>query len=155
MEETGMGHWHVSSFNGKYLPIPNEWKSKIDEWLSKMGYHFAIDYFKFPELATKGENIELELAIDNIGVAPLYDNVPLYIRLCGEKEYEIKTDVNVTAWLPGKHKEIIKFLLTNDIEAGEYDIELGIFGQNYPMVYFATDAEKNGKFYRVGKMMVE
>lgn len=146
--------WHVSSFNGKYLPIPNEWKSKIDEWLSKMGYHFAIDYFKFPELATKGENIELELAVDNVGVAPLYDNVPLYIRLCGEKEYEIKTDTDVTKWLPGKHKEEIKFLIPKGAESGEYDIEIGIFGDNYPLVYFATDAERNEKFYKVGKMTI-
>ena len=33
---------HISSFNPKSLPIPFEWKDKIDYWLSKMGYHFAL-----------------------------------------------------------------------------------------------------------------
>lgn len=36
--------WHISSFNAKSLPIPFEWKDKIACWLSKMGYHFKIDY---------------------------------------------------------------------------------------------------------------
>lgn len=34
-------------FNGKSLPIPYEWKEKIDDWISKMGYHFMIEYFKY------------------------------------------------------------------------------------------------------------
>ena len=145
-------NWHVSSFNGKSLPIPFEWKDKVDNWIAKMGYHFKIDYFKFPESASKDDEIELKLGVDNVGVAPMYDKIPLYIRLKGKKEYELKTEVNVTKWLPGKTAERIVVSLPENIEAGEYDIQLGIYGQNYPMVYFATNAVRDDKFYKVGKI---
>ena len=147
-------NWHVSSFNGKSLPIPFEWKEKIDAWIAKMGYHFKLDYFKFPGIASKCDEIELKLGIDNVGVAPMYDKMPLYIKLKGEKEYEIKTDINVTKWLPGKSAERIILPLPEGIQQGEYDIQLGIYGQNYPMVYFATNAERDDKFYNVGKIKI-
>ena len=73
--------WHISSFNGKSLPIPYEWKDKVDYWISKMGYHFAIDYFKFSETAEVSDTVEFELGIENLGVAPIYKNIPLKIRL--------------------------------------------------------------------------
>ena len=147
--------WHLSSFNGKSLPIPFEWKEKVDVWISKMGYHYKINYFKFPENAKASDEIELKLGIDNVGVAPMYDKTPLYIRLKGEKEYEIKTQIDVTKWLPGKNAERFVISLPESIEKGEYDIEIGIYGTNYPMVYFATTAEKDGKFYKTGKISIE
>lgn len=147
--------WHVSSFNGKSLPIPFEWKDKVEAWVAKMGYHFKIDYFKFPEFAEKGDDIELKLGIDNVGVAPMYDKTPLYVKLKGDKEYEIKTDINVTKWLPGKSAERIVLSLPEGIESGSYDIEIGIFGQNYPLVYFATAAPRDGKFYKAGKITIK
>lgn len=147
--------WHVSIFNAKSLPIPFEWKDKIDAWVAKMGYHFAIDYFKYPETAKRGDEIELKLGIDNVGVAPMYDKVPLYIKLSGEKNYEIRTDADVTKWLPGKCAERLNIALPKDIESGVYDIEIGIYGQNYPLVYFATDAQRDDKYYKVGKIKID
>lgn len=146
--------WHVSSFNGKSLPIPFEWKEKIDAWVDKMGYHFSIDYFKFPKNACKGDEIELKIGIDNVGVAPMYDKIPLYIRLKGNNNYEIKTNIDVTKWLPGKIGERVIFSLPDEIASGEYDIEIGIYGQNYPLVHFATDAVRDDKFYKVGGIII-
>ncbi|MBE6931686.1 MAG: DUF4832 domain-containing protein, partial [Ruminococcaceae bacterium] len=76
--------WHLSSFNAKSLPVPNEWKDKVDAWVAKMGYHFVIDYAKLPEKAAAGDTMELGLGIDNRGVAPLYRKLPLQVRLCNE-----------------------------------------------------------------------
>lgn len=147
--------WHVSTFNAKSLPVPFEWKDKIDVWLDKMGYHYVIDYFKCPEKAKKGGEIELKLGIDNVGVAPMYDKIPLYVRFVGEKTWESKTNIDVTKWLPGKSAERFTAVLPHDVDSGIYDVEIGIYGQNYPMVYFATDAVRNGKYYKVGKVEIE
>ena len=147
--------WHISSFNAKSLPVPYEWKEKIDNWVAKMGYHFTVDYFKFPQKAQKGDEIELKLGIDNVGVAPMYDKIPLYIKLKGIEEYEFKTDVDVTKWLPDKSAEKIVLTLPENIKSGDYDIEIGIYGQNYRLVYFATNAIRDGKFYELGKINIE
>ncbi|MBQ7368703.1 MAG: DUF4832 domain-containing protein [Clostridia bacterium] len=73
--------WHVSTFNAKSLPIPWEWKDKIDEWIAKMGYHFVIDEVETAESVKRGDKLSVRLVIDNVGVAPIYKRLPLYIRL--------------------------------------------------------------------------
>lgn len=146
--------WHVSTFNAKSLPIPIEWKGKVDEWISKMGYHFAIDSFSHPETAEGGDTLSLVLAVDNVGVAPIYRPVFLNVRLVGEREYEYQTDVKVTDWLPGKHEEKIEIQLPSDIPSGVYQIEIGIFGENVPFLYLATDAPRNDKYYTLCEIKI-
>ena len=146
--------WHASSFNGKSLPIPFEWREKVDAWVAQMGYHLQIDYFKYPDEASVGDEIEIKLGIENRGVAPMYDKVPLYLRLNGDKSYEFKTDIDVTKWLPGKHSERFAINLQNSVEKGEYDLEIGIYGGNYKLVYFATNAKRVDKFYKLGRIKI-
>jgi len=144
--------WHISSFNGKSLPIPYEWKDKVDYWISKMGYHFMIEYFKCPDTVCGGDTAEIELGIENCGVAPIYRNIPLKVKLSGkENSYEYETDVDIRAWLPGKSVEKILLDIPKDIALGEYDVEIGICNELVPVVYFCTDAPRNGNFYKGGK----
>lgn len=148
--------WHISSFNGKSLPIPCEWKEKVEYWISKMGYHFKVDYFKYPKIACAADTLELELGIENIGVAPIYKSVPFKIRLFNENEFfEFDTSVNIRNWMPGKCTENIKIELPENIISGEYDIEIGIYNDVVSGIYFCTDAMRNGNFYKVGKITIE
>nr|MBQ4319263.1 DUF4832 domain-containing protein [Clostridia bacterium] len=73
--------WHLSSFNAKSIPVPFEWKDKVDAWVNKMGYHFAIDSFEYPDLAAAGDTLMMKLTVDNVGVAPIYKKLPLMFRL--------------------------------------------------------------------------
>lgn len=147
--------WHISSFNAKSLPVPMEWKEQIDGWISRMGYHFAIDYFRFPEKAHPGETVLMKLGIDNVGVAPIYRRIPLHIRLKNGEKCEIKTDADITKWLPGKNAVQFRVKLPENAGKGMCDIEIGIYNAENPVVYFCTDAERDGSFYRVGSMEIE
>lgn len=147
--------WHISSFNGKSLPIPFEWKDKIDYWISKMGYHYSIDFITFPAHVTAGQTISLELGIENTGVAPIYRNIPVRLRLTkGDKYVEFDTGADMRKWLPGKHTTSISLTLPEDMEKGEYTIELGAYDELHPVIYFCTDAEQNGSFYKLGKFNI-
>ncbi|MBP3377841.1 MAG: DUF4832 domain-containing protein [Clostridia bacterium] len=146
--------WHVSSFNAKSLPIPNEWKDKIDYWLSKMGYHFVIDSFSYPSAAAAGDTISMMLNINNVGVAPIYKKIPLNVRLVGNSIYDFTTEIDITKWMPGKSAEPIGIMLPADMNSGEYNIEIGICGESYPTVYFCTDAEQDDSYYKVGKITI-
>ncbi len=147
--------WHISLFNGKSLPIPYEWKDKIDYWISKMGYHFAIDYCVFPENCFSMETLEIELGIENHGVAPIYKDIPLRIRLSnGTNSCELETDVDIRRWMPGKTTEKLVLSLPKCMEKGDYDIEIGIYNRETPVVYFCTDATRDGAFYKVGRITV-
>ncbi len=148
--------WHISSFNAKSIPIPYEWEEKVNYWISKMGYHFMIKDFSFPKSGEAGDELQMSLTIDNVGVAPIYKSLPLKVRLKGDAgSYEFETDVDIKKWMPGETKNEISILLPETIGAGEYDIEIGIFNDVIPMVYFCTDAEQDSQYYIVGKIKIK
>jgi len=138
--------WHISSFNPKSLPIPYEWKDKIDAWTAKMGYHYVIDSIEVPDVPN--DSLEVKLQIDNVGVAPIYRRLPLCIKLSGEvAEQVFETDVDIRKWLPGKAEEAI-VLDTKNLPKGKYTLSIGIVSPIYPNVYFAIDAPYDNGFYR-------
>jgi len=145
--------WHISSFNPKSMPIPYDWMEKCEYWISRMGYHFTIDSASFPE--TVSDRLDLTLKINNVGCAPIYKPLPLILRLTGNgKSYEFKQACDVRKWLPGEHTETLTASLEN-IPDGNYNVEIGIVSPHADVVYFATDAPRNGGFYEVGKITVK
>ena len=146
--------WHVSSINAKSMPVPWEWKEKIDYWIEKMGYHFVINSFSYPDKAAAGDELAFRLSVDNVGVAPLYDDAKLYIKLTGDNEYTFETDNDLTKWLPGKRDEEIAVKLPSDIKNGKYNICLNISKEDFPPFYFATDAKKVGNDFIVGEIEI-
>lgn len=145
--------WHVSMFNAKSLPIPPEWKNKIDEWNTKIGYHFSPVSLTFPESIKIGEKMKITLEIENCGVAPCYENLPLILRLKNKgKRYDFNTGADIRNWMPGVSTECF-CIETSLIDAGEYDIEFGIIHPILP-VYFATDASCDDGFYNLGKTII-
>ena len=148
--------WHISSFNAKSIPIPYEWQEKVEYWISKMGYHFMIKEFSFPQTANSGDELQMELIVDNIGVAPIYKQIPLVVRLKNEiGNYVVETDVNIKEWMPGETKNQFSICLPSNIKRGSYEIEIGIFNENIPMIYFCTDAARDNAFYAVGSIEIE
>lgn len=145
--------WHISSMNAKSMPAPMEWKDKIDYWVSKMGYHFSFNYLKYEAEVSSSCDTELELSVSNVGVAPIYKNHPLKVRLASDdKEYVFDTGVDVRSWLPGEHIEKIA-LPTKGLPIGKYKVEVGIITDD-ATVYFATDAVRHEKYYTLAEMNV-
>lgn len=148
--------WHVSTFNAKSLPIPWEWKDKIDEWVAKMGYHFVIDEVETAERVKRGEKLSVRLIIDNVGVAPIYHKLPLYIRLKNanaEKTFE--TDVDIRKWVQGKYEEVISLEIPKNLKVGEYQLQIGIGDKDKQSVVFASDAKKDGDYSILTKVEVQ
>ena len=147
--------WHVSTFNAKSIPIPFEWKDKIDAFVAKMGYHFTIREAKISDSVKAGEKLSLSLKIENVGVAPIYMNLPLYVRLKnGSEEFTFKTDANIQGWLPGEHNEAFEIPVPSDLSEGEYELQIGIGGGDTPSVCFATDAPCDGDFAVLARVII-
>ncbi len=131
--------WHISTFNAKSLPIPMEWQGKIEDWIAKMGYHFVIDSVCVEDkIANK--KLRIRLCVENVGVAPIYHPLPLRIKLKGEKELVLDTDVDIRKWVEGKYTEEIALDLPTDLPTGVYSLRIGLGGGEYPVAYFATNA---------------
>lgn len=148
--------WHLSSFNAKSIPCPSEWQDKIDAWVAQMGYHYTINAFHCPARATPGDEIDIRLEAENVGVAPMYKNLPVVLKLKGERQtVEYELDVKLRDWLPGRHSVQACIALPAVLAPGAYAFTIEIQSPHAEVVYFATDARRCGAAYAVGTMDVE
>lgn len=149
--------WHISFFNNKSSAIPHEWKEEVNRMLRGMGYRFALRRFYFPDNARPGEKLTGNLWMDNRGNAPIYNRLPLRLRLKNDTdEYIMSTDVDITRWLPGDTVEDFSVTLPESINPGQYQVQLCI-GEAYPetpIVRLACDAEPDGDWYRMTRITV-
>ena len=148
--------YHASTFNTKSFPIQPKLKDKIDDWVAKMGYHFVIDEVETENAVKRGEKLSLRLVIDNVGVAPIYTRLPLYIRLknaSAEKTFE--TGVDIRKWIEGKYEEKIVMDIPEELPTGEYELQIGIGGKDKPSVVFASDAKQDGDYSILTKVEVQ
>ncbi len=147
--------WHISLFNGKSLPIPWEWKDRIDFWLGKMGYHFRPLQATVPERANPGDTLQILFTVENRGVAPVYRKIPLHLRLKnGDAEYEYSTQIDIRTWLPGSHFHEEFLPLPHGAPTGEYAVQIGIFDEEHPHIYLCTDGDSQGAYYQIGTVTV-
>ena len=143
--------WHVSTFNAKSLPIPFKWKDKIDDWVAKMGYHFVIDEVETQTSVKCGEQLAVRLAVDNVGVAPIYKRLSLYLRLKNDAYVQtFETDIDIRKWIEGKYQEIIVLQIPAFMPKGEYELQIGIGGNGELSVVFATNAKQDDEYSVLG-----
>ena len=148
--------WHISSFNPKSIPIPYEWRDKCEYWISRMGYHFTVNRIAYPDVAAAGDLITVKLDVENTGVAPCYKKLRAVLRLVGDgRSYEFPQSCDVRGWLPGLHGEMLRAELAEDMPSGEYELELGLLSDHAEVVYLATNAERDGSYYKFAKIVIE
>ena len=145
--------WHVSTFNAKSFPIPEEWREKINRWIGRMGYHFVLRQFDYPGIAGAGDVLQFRILVENRGVAPIYHHIPLRVRLKAiNKEYVFSTGIDVRTWLPGEHTAAFDVPLPCDVPAGVYEIGLSVSGENGPAVSWETKGGSDGVFLKTGSI---
>ena len=145
---------HISTFNTKSFPIQYEWKEKIEKWLTKMGYRFVIKQVEYPENVKVGESAEIRLKIENKGVAPIYNQLPLKLRLKGAKTQEWTTDIDITEWLPSEYEERAIIVIPADMPKGTYELQMAIGGGDKPSVAFANEIQRKQEWHILGRICV-
>ena len=85
--------------------------------------------------------------IENTGVAPLYEKLPLTLRLAGAQTFSFDTGIEPVTLLPGTSVKRSTVSLPENMPRGGYSVQIGI-----PGVSFATDAPAFGDFREVGSM---
>ena len=147
---------HISTFNTKSFPIQYALKEKIERWIEKMGYRFVIRELEQPERLEAGKMAQFSLKIENKGVAPIYNQLPLKLRVKGQGQSVVfVTEIDITKWLPGEHMESVEVVLPKDMAKGEYELSVAIGGGNKPIVRFANELENEGEFFRLSNLFVD
>lgn len=150
--------WHISSFNAKSSAVPEIWSPLVDEWLNKMGYRFVLRRFTYPAIVKAQGRLPITSWWENKGVAPLYKNYRLAIRLKNEKTSVImSTCAYLPDWLPGDivYDEVL--YVPYDMPAGTYQLELAIVS---PVTYetrvkLAIAGVNEDGWYPMGEITVQ
>ncbi|HBH83840.1 MAG TPA: DUF4832 domain-containing protein [Bacteroidales bacterium] len=147
--------WHISSFNAKSSGVPDEWRPYIDNWLKKMGYRFVLRSFSYPEYAVRGEKVMVKSWWDNRGVAPIYREYLLALKLTSDKASEvIITDADIKSWFPGDNLFDDGIFIPRDMPAGSYDLQIAIVDRqsHQPKVKLAITGINPEGWYPLGKI---
>jgi hypothetical protein len=147
---------HVSTFNTKSFPIPKHWQEKVENFLQKIGYRFHLKSVEMPDRWVAGTRLSVILHIENKGVAPIYNPLPLAFCLQGDGvAEEITTDVDVTAWLPGEHEVCVQLDVPKTIVSGAYTLAMRIGGGEYPAVRLASELAFDGVWHTLARVEIQ
>ena len=149
--------WHVTSVNVKSSAIPKEWKRQFDNFQKKMGYRFLLRRFEYPRTARPGEMMSIQSWWLNAGVAPVYRDYRLALRLKSDRDTAvIKTDAQLRKWLPGDAVWDGTVYVPIDLPAANYQIAVGILdpGLGKPAIQLAIEGRDPEGWYPVGQVEV-
>ncbi len=149
--------WHMSSFNAKSSPVPDEWKDLVDNWLKKMGYRFVLRSFIYPDEAKINGKLMFKSWWENNGVAPCYKDFTLAIRLkSGDQLAVLPTDANIKQWMPGDIVYDNSVFIPGDLPAGTYDVQVAVVDRwSYePRVKLAIQGRGEDGWYQLGAINI-
>lgn len=150
--------WHVSSFNAKSSAVPKEWGPLVDKWLTKMGYRFVIRKLEYPSIAFAGESISLLSLLENVGVAPIYKNYQLALRLKNDQgAVVLPFDADLKQWLPGDIWLEEKLFLPRNMPEGNYELDIAIVSPvtHEPRIQLAIEGRKPDGWYALGNIRIK
>ena len=149
--------WHISTFNGKSSPVPEEWWPAVNRWQKKMGYRFVLRKFTHPAAVRPQGKLEFTTWWENKGVAPCYRAYPLALRLKGAgREAVMVTDADIRGWLPGDNLYDDAVFVPADLPRGEYELEMALLDpvDRKPKVKLAIEGLQPDGWYRLGRIRV-
>ena len=149
--------WHLSSFNAKSSPVPEEWNDLVNDWLKKMGYRYLLRRFTYPETVKQNSKLPFTTWWENKGVAPCYKDFTMAIRLKTSGREEIfLTDANIKEWLPGDIIYDNAVFVPLDFPLGVCDVQVAIVDKikHIPRVNLATEGRCSDGWYQLGKIII-
>lgn len=128
------------------------YQDKLNQLLLIMGYRFVINDVVLPDRVSRKQPLQISFTVENKGVAPFYYRWPVELSLIGSGDILLfrQPEVDITSWVPGKHRVSGRILFPGDLKPGRYSVALAILDeQGRPAVDFAISPglkRKDGRF---------
>ena len=150
--------WHMSTFNAKSSPVPEQWSPLVNKWLIKMGYRFVVRRFEYPSIVYRQAPLPIQTRWENVGVAPIYREYLFAVRLRNDqKTIILPTDAKLTQWLPGDILHNQNLYIPFDAPLGKYQLEVAIVSPASfePRVQLAIEGKTGDGWYTIGEIEVQ
>lgn len=151
------------SWVGPYCPAIDDAQSaefleRSQQMVRTMGYEYRIREVEHARSARAVQPIEIELAGENVGVAPFYYPWSVEWALIDDSGEAIgisKTNWDVREWLPGAFSE--KASLRFDAPPGTYRLALGIRDpwKDRPAIGFASDLPVSKGWTTISELRID
>lgn len=152
--------WHVSVLNAKSSPIPTEWRPRVDEFLTKIGYRFVLRQMTHATEAQPGRTLSLQSRWENVGVAPIYHDWPLAYRLRSAEDGVVArwaSSAQLRQWLPGPQHEVEDtVVLPESVPIGLYVLDVAILDREgrAPFVDLAISGKRQDRWYPISTVVI-
>jgi len=95
--------YHGTYFMPKYTALPAEWMDDLKAFCRQLGYRFILRQASFGIDPDRPGQVHFQAWIENVGVAPMYRQYDLALRLRqgSREEIVILDGVDPRQWLPG------------------------------------------------------
>jgi uncharacterized protein DUF4832/glycosyl hydrolase family 42 (putative beta-galactosidase) len=152
--------WHVSQIGNKSEAVPEQWWPSLVDFEKKMGYRFALKRFAHPSRIKAGDAFACEMQWENRGVAPCYLNYPLAFEFRsseGGESWIVKTDQDITGWLPGPVSFTTRIVVPEQLAPGEYRLGLALLDpqSGNPAIKLAVEGRAEDGWYRLSRVKVK
>jgi len=133
--------FHGSTLMPKSARMPEEWMDALAAFCNDLGYRFVLRQFLYEKRVTPGGFVRYEIWIENVGVAPIYRQYPLALKLSqGNREHVVTLPDDIRSWLPGDVWLIGHLRVPESFKPGEVMLHAGIIDPEteQPKVRFAV-----------------
>lgn len=153
--------WHTSTVNLKNAPyIPSQFRTKVFEFLKKVGYRFVVKQVQHTASVVRGFQISISSTIENKGVAPAYHRWPIAYRLrnasTGEIAQRLISPYDIRTILPGTVTINDTFTVSGTVPAGAYKLDMTILNKEAtdPFVNLAISGRRSDGWYEISNISV-
>jgi Domain of unknown function (DUF4832)/Beta-galactosidase len=145
--------WHATSINIKSTAIPEEWRPAFREFAKKIGYRYILRRLEYPAAAKAGAMIPVSMWWLNAGVAPVYGDYWLGMRIGNTV---IRVPVDVRKWLPGDAVFDGPLYLPETLAAGKQRVQVAMISAHtgMPAIRLAIEGRQADGWYDLGTIEI-
>jgi len=149
--------WHMSTFNTKSSAVPDPHWPAVYDCIKRMGYRFVLRKMLLQPTARRGEMMRFHTWWENRGCAPIYRGYDLALRFkSAGSETIVKTDADVTKWLPGDAVYDDAVALPYDMPKGRHALSIAMLDRwtGKPRIQLAQKGREEDGWYKLGEIEV-
>ena len=149
--------WHMTCFNTKSSAVAQAQWPAVYNCLKRIGYRYILRKFAIAPLVRRGALARFSTWWENSGCAPLYRRYDFAVQLKSDDfAVTLKTDADVTRWLPGDIVYDGVIALPPDIQTGRYLVRVAFVhpqtGQ--PRIKLANSGLAEDGWYDLGEIKI-
>ena len=149
-------HATFAGFHG----YPRDWlaneRDVAEYCANRLGYWYFVTGVVIPPLTDTAHN-RIRLDVENRGWARAWHRYTLRLALRGADGtlYPCDTDADNTLWMPGKPQTLNLRLDCRGVPAGEYDLCVGLFEKQRPILLALKEEIYADGWYTIGKTTIK